>query len=1004
MVSVTTTGFGPAAVETLGRLLDERRGGDPLARATVVCPGPLAAVGVRRALGRRPGGVAGVWFTTADELVEHLAADAMAEARRRPATDLEILTAIRGELTANPGAFGAVASHRTTEERLLRLHHQVAGLDDEHLARLQAEGGGIAADAFRVLRAAGRRTDQVWDRGQVLAVARNELDRLPAGALGPILFHLPEPVRPFDGLVLRAMAPRSDCEIVVGLTGDPVIDRRHRERLAGWGVQIDVHTAPAVRQARRCDVADPEDEVRVALAEISGHAAAGVPLQRMAVLYAAADPYATLLHEQLAAAGLPWAGPGRRSLASSLVGRFLLRLIELADTGLERSAVMALVSSAPVVDPDGHEVASFEWDHLSRQAGVIDDDHWEPRLGALAHQLERPSVPEIGPEGLVTPPGATQARALLDFVTGLRHDLSVGRSVGSWTAWSAWAGEMIDERLAGDEEWPAAEQLARARIDALLDQLPDLDRFGAEVDFTTCAAVVATQLDRLTVPGPPFGTGLLVAPINAAAGLDFERVVVVGLAEGLYPRVVREDALLPDRLRAGTGGLLMGSDAVTDVDTRAVAAALAASRHSPLALSARGDLRSIRSRTWPRELNGLVEEHLTVESHHRVLADQGRPVSGRELGLRELINHVDRGEPVNSHDLAGRDPVLARNLQRVMARRRGDINRHVGLVDSEVLDGADRLLSATALEDYASCPRRYLLGRVLRLGDEERPERIDEITPLERGTLVHAVLEKFITAALDADSVPEPGESWPADARTRLFAILDDEVADAQRRGITGGRVATLILRRRLGIEMDLFLLTDNELRAARQSTPVEVELGFGIDDEPTEVELPDGRTIRLRGFVDRVDATSDGGVLVIDYKGGSGRAFAGLAADPLDGGRRLQLPLYAKVVAERLGRDGPRTALYWLTRNGDVRPVELEDELESDLNTTVAAALDGISGGLFPGVPGETVGWPRLTYANCRYCDFDRVCPTDRQREWDSVRGDTKLIPVSPLLREFDQ
>jgi ATP-dependent helicase/nuclease subunit B len=64
-----------------------------------------------------------------------------------------------------------------------------------------------------------------------------------------------------------------------------------------------------------------------------------------------------------------------------------------------------------------------------------------------------------------------------------------------------------------------------------------------------------------------------------------------------------------------------------------------------------------------------------------------------------------------------------------------------------------------------------------------------------------------------------------------------------------------------------------------------------------------------------------------------------------------------------------------------------------------VSAALDGISGGLFPGVPGDAVGWPRTTFENCKYCDFDRICPTDRQREWESIRADPALQPVEVLL-----
>ena len=51
-----------------------------------------------------------------------------------------------------------------------------------------------------------------------------------------------------------------------------------------------------------------------------------------------------------------------------------------------------------------------------------------------------------------------------------------------------------------------------------------------------------------------FGTGVLVAPLGSAIGLDADVVFAVGLAEELVPGRLREDALLPERgPGAGTG-------------------------------------------------------------------------------------------------------------------------------------------------------------------------------------------------------------------------------------------------------------------------------------------------------------------------------------------------------------------------------------------------------------------------------------------------------------------
>jgi hypothetical protein len=128
------------------------------------------------------------------------------------------------------------------------------------------------------------------------------------------------------------------------------------------------------------------------------------------------------------------------------------------------------------------------------------------------------------------------------------------------------------------------------------------------------------------------------------------------------------------------------------------------------------------------------------------------------------------------------------------------------------------------------------------------------------------------------------------------------------------------------------------------------------------------------------------------------------MEANPLNDGRRLQLPLYARAVAERLERAGERTGLYWLTKVNEIKEMVLDEDLEAHLEDAVGSALDGIGEGLFPGVPGEVVGWPRLSFENCKYCDFDRICPTDRQSEWERVQSDDALTPIDLLLGRVEE
>ncbi len=970
-----------------------------LSPAVVLCQTPVMAVGLRRALARRPEGIAGVRFTTVNQFAEQIATPELIAAGLRTARKAEVSAAIRAELHANPGRFGRVADHRTTEDRLLAFYEELVGLPEEVLDRLGAEAGGLSSDALRVVRAAAERMGRACGGDRLVEVALEQLDLLQPHALGPLVLFMPDPLRPYEGRLVQAVARRADCEVVVGLTGLTATDERHLGRLAGWSIQLadPVKSEALIDPARATvlDVSDPEEEVRAALRELSAHAAAGVPLTEMAVLYTTAEPYAQLLADHLIGAGLPHCGPGHRPLANSLPGRTLRRLLSLATRGLEREAVMTLLSAAPIDDGQGGEVPAASWDRLSRQAGVIDGEHWVPRLAELA--------------GGADDEGSKHATvALSRFVEELSGNLHPPQD-RSWLAWSRWAVGLLERYLlteapaaaeaSGESFWPAPEVEAYRRLRSRLEALVHLDEFAQPPTLATFEATVVNELGGAVMPGNPLGTGVYVGPIDSVPGLAFERITVVGLSEGSFPRTPREDSLLPDQLRAAGAGMLIEKSTVTDVDIRAVALAAAASRRPALLLCARGDLRSNRSRSWPRVLARLVANRISLDSHYQGLVDHGRPAGVEDFGLRSLISHVDNDNPVQTHELAGTDLVLAANLTRVGNRNRAEMTRHAGRVPAGQFDPTERLLSPTALETYASCPRKYLFQRVLRLGEDERPERIDEITARDRGTLIHSVLERFISDALADEDVPAPGEPWSVERRLHLFDLLEQEIKSASIRGITGGQVKTKLLHRALYNELLDFLDTDDELRAQRRSVPFAAEYSFGFADSPALEGLWAGRRMQLRGSVDRVDLTEDGGLLVIDYKGGSKRPFEGMEANPLNDGRRLQLPLYARAVAERLDRQGERTGLYWLTKVNEIKEMVLDDELESHLEDAVGSALDGIGEGLFPGVPGEVVGWPRLSFENCKYCDFDRICPTDRQSEWERVRLDGALTPIDLLL-----
>ena len=301
-------------------------------------------------------------------------------------------------------------------------------------------------------------------------------------------------------------------------------------------------------------------------------------------------------------------------------------------------------------------------------------------------------------------------------------------------------------------------------------------------------------------------------------------------------------------------------------------------------------------------------------------------------------------------------------------------------------------ISPTRLETWARCPFSYFLGHVLRLSALDTPEETVAISALDRGGLMHKILERFIKES----DTPPPGRSWTPEDRTRLTLIAHQEFARVESRGVTGKPILWELDKEEILSDLDTFLEEDANLRQEHGSTSIEVELNFGsAGNTPTvtDAESP----LRFRGQIDRIDLTADGrSVLVIDYKTGRPDYFQGLEKDAIDRGKHLQLAIYSLAAREIFPNAEQVRAVYWFaTTKGGFRRLPSQQFDLGDPQTLerfrqgVTTISDGIRGGAFPANPGPP---DRNKNANCTYCDFDAICPSRRSDLWDRKKQDPLL------------
>lgn len=240
-----------------------------------------------------------------------------------------------------------------------------------------------------------------------------------------------------------------------------------------------------------------------------------------------------------------------------------------------------------------------------------------------------------------------------------------------------------------------------------------------------------------------------------------------------------------------------------------------------------------------------------------------------------------------------------------------------------------RPLSASALEDYARCPFRFFVYRVLQAAPI--PEAGEDLDPLANGNLYHKVLETFFKSRRDAGRLPLSADE---DDRTALEQALEEalrEFSGAERGGHPG-----LFQVRLSRLRTELWQLISREARAAIEPgcLPALLEHKFGPlsiagKNDDTEHDS-DENALHIGGVIDRIDLGPER-ALVLDYKTGRIQRYK----DYLRGEllvTSFQLPLYAAAVkADPVVQSmlGDTTALRVSARYYAVRQAQVTEALD---------------------------------------------------------------------------
>ena len=219
-----------------------------------------------------------------------------------------------------------------------------------------------------------------------------------------------------------------------------------------------------------------------------------------------------------------------------------------------------------------------------------------------------------------------------------------------------------------------------------------------------------------------------------------------------------------------------------------------------------------------------------VASFEAGVVDDADPGSLVERDLRALAEWRSSGRSVVDHPLASGG--LGRGYLLAGGRASEAFTVYDGRCQPSPASGPERpAIAATALQDWATCPFRYLLGRVLRVRDVPRPEATESIHPLDEGLLVHA------SSRSSSASAPQPRRATRGRRPTgTACSTLSTSTAATRRRAASrDGRSCGASLGDGSSGSTLRFLEIDTEMRRAHGAAPRadDLEVGFGVAGQP---------------------------------------------------------------------------------------------------------------------------------------------------------------------------
>ena len=441
----------------------------------------------------------------------------------------------------------------------------------------------------------------------------------------------------------------------------------------------------------------------------------------------------------------------------------------------------------------------------------------------------------------------------------------------------------------------------------VLDQMVEI--MGEEkVDLDNFIDIINIGLERQEIGLIPVALDqVIVGDLARIKSYDLKAVYIIGVNDGIFPRVSNEEGILSDDDRS----MLKELGVVIASDTRTKAfeenfliynAITMASNYMaityPLSDMEGGALRpSVLISRFKKLFPKLLEESDLFKTKEEEILDK---VVAPEPTFNELISvmrtYYDNNERVKNIWSEVYSWFKEKDIWRDKAERvfKGlSYNNQVEKVNKykiKTLYKRPFTFDVSKIERYAQCPFSYFV----QYGLKARDRKIYEFGNPDFGSFVHEVLDKFSKKVKEENlSWSDIDEKWCIENIDNLVeGLIDDEsiLKSSSRYEYMSNRMKKLITK-------SVTVISEHFKRGSFNVLDSEIVFGEG-KHKPIKLTLKDGEEINLRGRIDRVDVLEHKDELyirIVDYKSGNKR----FSLEEVYYGLQLQLLIYLDAILQ---------------------------------------------------------------------------------------------------------